>query len=117
MTQVNPKKLSVHALAEWLKDDTKYFVLVDVREKAELRLAPFPYEVIHLPLSDCSNWQDSLFELLSETKSIVVFCHAGIRSLNFSQWLLNQKPDLEVWNLTGGIDAWSREIDSSVHFY
>jgi rhodanese-related sulfurtransferase len=47
----------------------------------------------------------------------VVLCHAGIRSLHFGLWLLEQNPNRDVWNLEGGIDAWSVEVDPTVARY
>ncbi|MGB0825742.1 MAG: sulfurtransferase, partial [Synechococcus sp.] len=32
-------------------------------------------------------------------------------------WLLDQPWGLEVWNLEGGIDAWSLQVDPSVPRY
>ena len=48
---------------------------------------------------------------------MVVICHAGVRSLHLGLWLLQQMPELEVWNLEGGIDAWSLQVDPSVPRY
>ena len=48
---------------------------------------------------------------------VVVICHAGVRSWQFGCWLLQQRPDLTVWNLEGGIDAWSVQVDPSVPRY
>ena len=48
---------------------------------------------------------------------VVVLCHAGVRSQHFGLWLLEQKTHGEVWNLEGGIDAWSVQVDSQVPRY
>ena len=48
---------------------------------------------------------------------MVVVCHAGVRSHHFGLWLLEQPWNLEVWNLDGGIDAWSVQVDPSVPRY
>ena len=47
----------------------------------------------------------------------MVLCHAGIRSLHFGQWLLEQEWGLDVWNLDGGIDAWSLQVDPTTPRY
>jgi rhodanese-related sulfurtransferase len=47
----------------------------------------------------------------------VVLCHAGVRSHHFGLWLLDQGWGLEVWNLEGGIDAWSTQVDDTVPRY
>jgi rhodanese-related sulfurtransferase len=47
---------------------------------------------------------------------LIVFCHAGVRSLMVVNWLRNQGVDNCV-SMSGGIDQWSREIDASVPRY
>ena len=91
--------------------------LVDVREQTELALAPFPHQVQHLPLSGAEQWMEGLPEQFSADQPIVVLCHAGVRSWQFGCWLLAQRPELTVWNLEGGIDAWSTQVDPSVPRY
>ena len=92
-------------------------VLVDVREKEELSIAAINSPFIHFPLSEFSVWSQTFQKHLSFERPIVVFCHAGIRSWNFGIWLLQQDQRYQVWNLDGGIDAWSTEIDCSVPRY
>jgi len=45
-----------------------------------------------------------------------VICHHGSRSLLVAAFLQQNGFDAVI-NLTGGIDAWSREIDLSVPIY
>lgn len=92
-------------------------VVVDVREQKELAIAPFPGEILHLPLSDAQQWMDGLPARFSPDQAVVVLCHAGVRSWQFGCWLLAQRPELSVWNLEGGIDAWSTQVDSNVPRY
>ena len=47
---------------------------------------------------------------------IVVHCHTGIRSAAVSDYLIKQGYP-NVKNLSGGIKAWTREIDSSLMRY
>jgi rhodanese-related sulfurtransferase len=47
----------------------------------------------------------------------VVICHAGVRSWHFGCWLLSRDPHRSVWNLSGGIDAWSVTVDPRVPRY
>jgi rhodanese-related sulfurtransferase len=49
-------------------------------------------------------------------REIVVHCHHGGRSLRVAQWLRKQGYD-KVSSLSGGIDAWSQEIDPAVPRY
>ena len=48
---------------------------------------------------------------------IVVICHSGVRSWHFAMWLISQNSNYKVWNLDGGIDAWSVEVDPTVPRY
>ena len=111
-----PKPLKARELENWLCQNAD-LTLVDVREKQELAIAPFPHPVKHLPLSEAQNWMGTLNEFLPPTGPVVVLCHAGIRSWNFGCWLLEQQPAREVWNLEGGIDAWSVTVDPAVPRY
>ena len=116
MNQLTPKNLSPQILQQWLHQESVQPLLVDVREQEELSIASFPSHVVHLPLSQSSQWIQKVPELLP-SRSIVVICHSGIRSFNFGTWLIEQGWGYEVWNLEGGIDAWSIYIDPSVPRY
>ena len=107
MNQKHPYSLSSKDLDSWLHKDTSQPVLVDVREEHEIVSFPFPLPVIHLPLSQAATWSIDLKLNLSKEKPIVVICHAGIRSWDFGTWLLEQDLGYEVWNLQGGMEAWT----------
>ena len=117
MNQPTPTPISAKDLHCWLTDSPSLPICVDVREDQELELAPFPADVLHLPLSRSSDWMETLPQLLPNDRPVVVICHAGIRSWNFGTWLLEQEIGYQVWNLEGGIDAWSINVDSSVPRY
>jgi len=91
--------------------------LVDVREPMELALARLNQSVIHLPLSESEHWIASLQEVLNPDRDVVVLCHAGVRRWQFGCWLMEAQGFPRVWNLHGGIDAWSVEVDPSVPRY
>ena len=88
--------------------------MIDVREQSELEIARFSKEFLHIPISKvtCEYVKEIFAGLLD--KEIVVTCHAGIRSYNFSQWCLDNSIVSEIWNLEEGIDGWSRYIDPSI---
>ncbi len=113
-----PSNISPKELNKILKNDScdKPFI-IDVREDKEIAIASFPFSVLHLPLSKTANWSDKINDLLPKDKPIVVVCHAGVRSLNFGIWLLEQEIISSVWNLVGGIDAWSTDVDQSIPRY
>ena len=118
MIQQIPLNISPKELNRILEDvsSEKPFI-VDVREENEIAIASFSFEVLNLPLSKAATWLENIEELLPKDQPIVVVCHAGVRSLNFGIWLLEQGIRKKVWNLIGGIDAWSTEVDRSVPRY
>jgi rhodanese-related sulfurtransferase len=91
--------------------------LVDVREPMELELAALAEPVIHLPLSQSEDWIERIETLIDRERDVVVLCHAGIRSWQFACWLMEAHGYERVWNLHGGIDAWSIEADPAVPRY
>ena len=117
MNQKTPLNVSPEELKKWLDDDLLNPILIDVREKEELAIASLPRKVLHLPLSEHSDWIDSYAKHLPLNQNLVVICHSGIRSWTFATWLLEQDARYQVWNLNGGIDAWSQKIDNSVPRY
>ena len=113
-----PKNISALKLYEWLNsDDDLKPILVDVREVKELEIASFPFSVVHLPLSQSADWAGNPSSFLPMDKPLVIICHAGVRSWNFATWLIDQSWGSEIWNLEGGIDSWSRNIDQNVPRY
>ena len=118
MKQNVPLNISPKELNKILEDESseKPFI-VDVRENNEITIASFSFSVLHLPLSEAANWSVRIRELLPKDQPVLVICHAGVRSLNFGIWLLEQGITKNVWNLVGGIDAWSTDVDQSVSRY
>jgi len=80
-------------------------------------MARLPLPVLHLPLSRSGEWMERIATLLDASRPVAVFCHAGVRSWHFGCWLMQQQGYPQVWNLQGGIDAWSVEVDRSVPRY
>ena len=87
------------------------FHLLDVREPWEVAAAAFP-EHRHIPM----NTLPGRLGDLPTDGPLIVACHHGQRSLMVVRWLREQGFD-EAISLTGGIDAWAREIDSNIPTY
>lgn len=104
------KTISARELSEKLKQREK-FRLVDVREQEEFEIARIENAEL-LPLSDFQNW----IETLNPTEEIVFMCHHGVRSAQVCAFLARNGFE-NVWNLSGGIDAWSAEVDRNVPRY
>jgi rhodanese-related sulfurtransferase len=86
--------------------------LLDVREAWELGVAPVPSEIVHIPMGEIS---DRLKEL-DPNQETVVICRSGGRSGQVAQFL-DRQGFKSVSNLTGGILAWSRDLDPSIPQY
>ncbi len=88
------------------------FRLIDVREADEWAIGRLP-EAELIPLSQ---FQKKALEELSPEEEIILYCHHGMRSAK-AQGFLKAQGYENVLNLTGGIDAWSREVDPAVQRY
>lgn len=104
------KQLTVQEVSERLHRGDGLVVL-DVREPAELHIAALP-GTTHIPMNDVPARAGEL----PKDKDIVVMCHHGMRSMQVAFYLERQGFE-RLYNLAGGIDAWSRQIDSSVPLY
>jgi rhodanese-related sulfurtransferase len=86
-------------------------VLLDVREPAELATAAVA-AAVHIPMREVP----ARLAELPRDKPLVVMCHSGGRSARVAQYLQDFGFS-NVFNLRGGIDAWSTQIDSHVPRY
>jgi len=95
--------------AELLKEGK--IKLVDVRSAQEYAIASVPGSV----LADQSLAQEILQSWPKDT-AIVTMCHHGMRSLDAAAYLRGHG-FTKTRSMTGGIDAWSLQIDDSVPRY
>ena len=105
-------------LLEWQKTRPE-LVLVDVREPYEFPRARLKDErVVQAPLSELARKFLAAMPAaaLNKEATVVFFCHHGVRSAQVTAWLLDQGWQ-SVYNLSGGIDAYARQIDPSIGFY
>lgn len=86
--------------------------LVDVREDWEVNLAPAPTKYLHIPMGQIA---ERIGEL-DASKETVVICRSGGRSMQVAHFL-EQQSFKNVANLSGGILAWSRELDPRIPTY
>ena len=87
--------------------------LIDVREDQEVALCAID-GAEHISMMQ-------LFTGLQKTAAaqedaIVVYCHTGVRSFEATMFLRNQG-FANVRSMAGGIDAWAREVDTSMARY
>jgi rhodanese-related sulfurtransferase len=86
--------------------------LLDVREDWEIALAPVPTDTVRIPMGEIS---DRISELDPKRETVVI-CRSGGRSAQVADFLERQGFG-KVFNLSGGILAWSRVIDPSIPQY
>jgi rhodanese-related sulfurtransferase len=86
-------------------------VVLDVREDWELALARIA-DIVHIPMNEVP----ARLSELDPDAELVVMCRSGARSMQVAQFL-ERKGFRSVANLTGGILAWSRDVDPSVPQY
>jgi molybdopterin/thiamine biosynthesis adenylyltransferase/rhodanese-related sulfurtransferase len=87
--------------------------LLDVRLPDEIRVAKI--EGAHnIPLQEIAARHEELEHL--KGKPIILHCHKGMRSLRAASFLA-EKGYTQLYNLQGGIEAWSLDVDSSVPRY
>ena len=103
-------ELTPSQLAEWRRRGGAPDLL-DVREPYEVEIAHLP-DSRHVPLATLPGALASL----DRERPLVVVCHHGIRSASAADFLRRQG-FRHVWNLAGGIERWSREVDATVPRY
>ncbi|MGZ4960040.1 MAG: rhodanese-like domain-containing protein [Methylomonas sp.] len=91
--------------------ENKSVQLLDVREDNEFAYASIEGS-LHIPLRELPA---RLGELDAE-RDLVVICHHGMRSQQACQFL-QHSGFTRLYNLKGGIDAWSMACDSTVPRY
>ncbi len=95
----------------WPEGKRGEVTLVDVREPVEWATARLA-DAVHMPMRSVPN----RLRELDPGETIVVMCHSGGRSRRVAEFL-SDSGYAHVFNLAGGIDAWSLDIDSSVPRY
>jgi rhodanese-related sulfurtransferase len=99
-------------LSQWLADSSRTPpLLLDVRE-------PIEYQFCHLDKSiliPMNTVPQRLAELDTDAE-IVCICHHGARSLQVAAFL-ESNGFAKVTNLSGGVHAWSQQVDPSMPTY
>ena len=108
-------EMTVQELKQLLESNADDFVLLDVRNPNEYQIAKIPGSVL-VPLPDIENGSsiDKVKELVNGHR-LIAHCKMGGRSAKALAIL--KDAGIEGINVKGGIQAWSREIDSNVPEY
>lgn len=103
-------EVTVEKFKSWL-DKGEDVQLIDVREPYEVEIADMGGDLI--PLKTIADNVDKI----SRDKKVVVHCRSGQRSADAIKQLQEEYDFDNLYNLKGGILAWSEKIDDSVPQY
>lgn len=104
------QQITAQELQAW-RGARRQLSLLDVREEWEWEVARIAGATL-IPLSAFSRAARSL----DRSAETVVYCHHGTRSQAAAEHLVSLGFP-RVYNLSGGIDAWSRQVDAAVPRY
>jgi rhodanese-related sulfurtransferase len=106
------QQLSPMELAAWLQDDARATpVMLDVRELWEVERCQIAGS-LHVPMQSVAGRLDEL----DKQNPTVVICHHGMRSLHIAAFLATSG-FTTVYNLTGGLERWARDVDTAMPTY
>lgn len=105
-----PAEIVVEDLAS-LRRDGAVHALLDVREAWETAICSIDGS-LNIPLTMIPQSVDRI----PRDRPLVVMCHLGGRSARAVEWLRQNGFDRAV-NLAGGIDAWARQVDTTMATY
>ena len=103
------KAINPALVKQWLQDGDA--VLIDVREPGEHASHHIPEAILH-PLSRLNSEKLALFE----GKKIILHCVSGKRSNVACNRLLSENPNLEIYQLEGGILKYF-ELCGGAHYH
>jgi len=104
------KEITVQELKSRLENDEN-LQLIDVREQNEKDFADIGGELISMGTIP------SNVDKIKKDVDVVIYCRSGGRSGRVVQFLEANHGYKNIYNLKGGILAWSDEIDSSIPKY
>lgn len=90
-------------------------IVLDVREPWEVQAASLALDGAPTRCIPMNEVPGRLTEL-DPAQPVLSLCHHGVRSLQVALFL-EREGFKHVFNIAGGIDAWSREVDASVPLY
>lgn len=106
------RELSVQALhAARATGQAADWQIVDVREPWEHAICVLQ-DAMLMPMAELPR----RVRELDPQRPVVAVCHHGVRSFQVALWLERQG-FTDVANLTGGMDAWARDVDPGMASY
>ena len=101
------KSIDVQTLLKWREEKVEH-QLIDVREPWEVEVGNI--KGFHVPMSELL---DSIEQIRMDIP-VIIHCRSGSRSAAVVHHLTIQLGYENIYNLQGGIEAWSQEIDSNI---
>ncbi|MDQ5896883.1 MAG: hypothetical protein RLZZ592_786 [Pseudomonadota bacterium] len=105
----------LHALVQACLAEGRVPQLLDVREPWEVATASLTLPGARRLAIPMHQIPGRLAEI-DPQQPVLSLCHHGVRSLQVALFL-DRQGFPETYNITGGIDAWSRQIDPTVPLY
>ncbi len=108
------ESLQVEQLADFVAHDAQA-LLLDVREAWEVQVARIALpgaRSLHIPMNEVP----ARLAEIDPAQPVVCICHHGARSAQVVAFLHRQGCQ-RVYNLAGGLDAWSLRVDPTVPRY
>jgi len=104
-------------LSDWIETMKAHGqpLVLDVREPYELERASIKagnFELVHIPMGVIPPRLNEL----DPSRPVACMCHHGGRSMQVAHFLVN-RGFKHVANISGGINAWSMQVDPSVPRY
>ena len=103
--------ITVQELYERVQKSEDIFLL-DVRNLDEYESCRIEGSVL-IPMSNIP----TNVKHIPKDKTVVVYCHHGLRSASVIEYLSQNHDFKNLQNLTGGINAWANEIDETMTVY
>ena len=111
--ELSPAKVKAMLDAADADDADDDVVLLDCRLPREKAIAGID-GALFIPMQELADRMDELEDFAA--CRVVVFCHAGARSLKVARYL-RERGFEDVWSMAGGIDLWSLTVDALVPRY
>jgi len=101
------KSIDVQTLLKWREEKVEH-QLIDVREPWEVEVGNINGS--HVPMNELL---DSIEQVRMDIP-VIIHCRSGSRSAAVVHHLTIQLGYENIYNLQGGIEAWSEEIDPNI---
>ena len=111
MSKTEIDQLEVEAFQLWMNGGEEAFYLIDVRPEQDFEFCHIE-GAVNVPFDRLQ----TEFRSFPQDRKLVMMCHHGITSQKVCQLMLEFGFE-NIYNLVGGIHAWSEKIDQNIPTY